>query len=355
MKLSWGKLSFYILLAFAPLSLILSLVGASSTFVFLSSILAIIPFAKLIGEATGELEKTSGPATGSLLNASFGNAAELIIAISAIRAGLVDLVKASITGSILGNTLLIFGMSMFFGNLKHKDQGFNRDMAGLQASMLFIALLGLALPTIFFETTGEVLETQFLSDAVALLLITVYVLSLIFTLSSHKHLFSIVHAGDAQHSPAPAWSRRKAVLVLLLSMGVVAVISEVMVSSVGNAASRMQLSEMFVGAVIVAVIGNAAEHSSAITFALQNRLDMSIGIAANSSTQIALFVVPLLVFAGLVQGNPITLVFSVFELIAIFFAAAILNLIGADGRSNWFEGVQLISVYLLLATAFFFL
>ncbi len=353
--LSRFDLAVYMLLGLVPISIILSSVGAPSTFVFLSSVLAIIPLARLIGEATSELEKKSGPTIGALLNASFGNAAELIIALSAISAGLIDLVKASVTGSILGNTLLIFGMSIFFGGLKHKDQTFNKEIAGLQSSMLVIALIGLAIPTFFFETTRKSAETLLLSDVVAVLLIVIYAMSLLFTLVSHRHLFSAVRAYDMDVSPKPVWSRGRSISVLFVSMALVAIVSEILVTSFDDAVGAMQLSEMFVGAVIVAIIGNAAEHSSAINFAVENRLDLSIGIAASSSTQIALFVVPVLVFSGLVLGNPVALVFTVFELVAIFAASAIVNLISVDGRSNWFEGMQLLAVYLILAAAFYFL
>jgi len=342
----------YTLVLFAPLSIFLFIVSLDKTLVFVSAIVAIIPLAKLIGQATHELEKASGPTVGSLLNATFGNAAELIIALQAISAGLTDLVKASITGSILGNTLLIFGISLLLGGLRHREQTYNKEIAGLQSSMLLVALIGLAIPTLFFETTGKLPETLLLSDAVAVLLMTVYLLSLLFTLISHKHLFTVQHT---RIQGKVEWARGKSILILFGSMVFVAILSEILVSSFETAASSLQLSEMFVGGVIVAVIGNAAEHSSAINLAVENRLDLSIAIASNSSTQIALFVVPLLVFAGLVQGYPVTLVFTIFELIAIFTASAIVNLISVDGRSNWFEGAQLLVVYMILAAAFYFL
>jgi Ca2+:H+ antiporter len=353
--MSGADLGVYALLIFVPISVVAYFVHVDDRFVFTFSILAVIPLAKLIGESTGELEKISGPTVGALLNASFGNAAELIIALSALSAGLLDLVKASITGSILGNTLLIFGMSIFLGGAKFKEQKFNKEIAGLQSSMLFIALIGLAIPTLFFQATSKTPETETLSDAVAVLLMAVYVLSLVFTLVSHKHLFSTTHEQPAVRPSRAGWSKGKSVLVLLVSMALVAALSEILVASFESAVANVHLSEMFVGAVIVAVIGNAAEHSSAVNFAMENRLDLSIGIAANSSTQIALFVVPVLVFAGLVLGSPITLVFTIFELIALFAASAIVNMISFDGQSNWFEGVQLLTVYMILVAAFYFL
>lgn len=349
------RLVVYILLAFVPLSIILYLVHAPPTFLFWSSIMAIVPLSRYIGEATSELEKTSGPAVGALLNASFGNSAELIIALLAINAGLISLVKASLTGSILANILLIFGTSILFGSMKHKDQTFNKENAGLQSSMLFIALIGLAIPTIFFLATHNFVETRFLSDAVAFLLIAVYVLSLLFTLVSHKRLFSAIGTNDAGVSRQPAWSRTKSILVLFVTMAAVAVVSEILVSSVEYAATTMNWSEMFLGAVIVAVIGNAAEHTSAISFALRNDLNLSMGITSTSSIQIALFVVPVLVFAGILLRKPVTLVFSIFELVAIFAACVGANLISATGRSNWFQGAQLLSMYVILAAAFYYL
>ena len=350
----------YFLLIFAPIAAALDLVHADHLLLFLVSAIALIPLAKLIGDSTEHLATHYGPTVGSLLNVTFGNAAEIIIGVVAINAGLIDLVKASITGSILGNILLIFGLSIIAGGFRYKDQSFSRENIGFQSSMLFLATIGLAVPTILASTTLSPLESQnqvqLLSDALAIILLVVYILGIVFTFITHKHLFTPPpeSADDVQESHATHWSKKKSFLLLAASMAGVVVVSEILVASVETTSKEFGFGELFVGAIIVGIVGNAAEHSSAILLARKGKIELSIGIAAGSGTQIALFVVPILVFAGIVMGQPFTLVFTLLELATIFLAAIILNLIVHDGRSNWFEGVMLTAVYIIIAIAFFF-
>lgn len=360
----------YFLLVFAPIAVALEFAHANHIVLFVIAAIALIPLAKLIGDSTEHLATHYGPTMGSLLNVTFGNAAEIIIAIVAISAGLLDLVKASITGAIIGNILLIFGLSVVVGGFRFKEQKFSRENIGFQSSMLFLAIIGLAVPTIMAYTVlppsehpGEI---QLLSDSLAIILIIVYILGIIFTFFTHKHLFvqpeePATAAGNGAQ-PAAAhdddhhghWSKKKSFILLAASMAGVIVVSEILVGSVEATGEELGFGELFVGAIIVGIVGNAAEHSSAILLARKGKMELSIGIAAGSGTQIALFVVPILVFAGIALGQPFSLVFTLFELAVIFLAAIILNLIVHDGRSNWFEGVMLTAVYVIIAIGFFF-
>jgi Ca2+:H+ antiporter len=360
----------YFLFVFAPIAVALEFAHANHIVLFVIAAIALIPLAKLIGDSTEHLATHYGPTVGSLLNVTFGNAAEIIIAIVAISAGLLDLVKASITGAIIGNILLIFGLSVVAGGFRFKEQKFSRENIGFQSSMLFLAIIGLAVPTIMAYTVlppsehpGEI---QLLSDSLAIILIIVYILGIIFTFFTHKHLFVQPEepgtaAGNGAQ-PAAAldddhhghWSKKKSFILLAASMAGVIMVSEILVGSVEATGEELGFGELFVGAIIVGIVGNAAEHSSAILLARRGKMELSIGIAAGSGTQIALFVVPILVFAGIALGQPFSLVFTLFELAVIFLAAIILNLIVHDGRSNWFEGVMLTAVYVIIAIGFFF-
>jgi len=356
----------YLLLIFAPISLFLDQFDSNATLIFIVSILALIPLAKLIGDSTEHLASHYGSTVGSLLNVTFGNAAEIIIGIIAISAGLIDLVKASIIGAILGNIMLIFGLSMIVGGFRHKEQSFNRENAGLQSSMIFLSIIGLAIPTLLAITTfqpqsvnGEV-KIQLLSDSLAIILLGVYMAGIIFTFVTHKYLFTSTEYSNENDNTLSSlslkhWSKKKSFLILGLSMLGVVVVSEVLVGSVEETGEKLGFGEMFVGAIIVGIVGNAAEHSSAILLARKGKIDLSIGIAAGSGTQIALFVVPILVFGGIALGQPFTLEFTIYELVTLFLAAIILNLIAHDGKSNWFEGVMLTAVYIIIALGFYFL
>ncbi|HYT41123.1 MAG TPA: calcium/proton exchanger [Methylomirabilota bacterium] len=367
----------YFLVIFAPVALVLEFSHSEPLLIFIFAAIALTPLAKLIGDSTEHLAIHFGTTIASLLNVTFGNAAEIIIGIVALSAGLVNLVKASIIGSIIGNILLIFGLSLVVGGLKQKEQFFNKENTGYQSSMLFLAIIGLAIPTILSITvlnpTTEVSlvgqgNIQFISDVLAFVLLGVYIASIIFTFVTHKHLFAIpsmereggnkAHKdidNQRQHPYDSHWSKKKS--ILLLGAGVIGVVlvSEVLVSSVEVTIKKFGFGEMFVGAIIVGIVGNAAEHSSAIMLARRGKLDLSIGIAAGSGTQVAIFVVPILVIAGIVLNRPFNLVFTIYELAVVFLAALILNFIAHDGKSNWFEGIMLTAVYIMIAVGFFFI
>ena len=349
----------YILLIFTPIAAGLEFVHADDLVLFVVSAIALIPLAKLIGDSTEHLSTHYGSTVGSLLNVTFGNAAEIIISVVAINAGLLDLVKASITGSILGNILLIFGLSIIAGGFRYKEQTFSRENIGIQSSMLFLAIIGLAIPTILASTilsTSEMqVQVQILSDALAVILLIVYILGIMFTFITHKHLFTPPETSqETRENNDTHWSKKKSFLLLAVSMVGVIVVSEILVASVEKTGEELGFGQLFVGAIIVGLVGNAAEHSSAILLARKGKIELSIGIAAGSGSQIALFVVPILVFAGIAMGQPFTLVFTLLELATLFLAAIILNLIVLDGRSNWFEGAMLTAVYIIIAIAFFF-
>ena len=368
----------YLLLIFTPIAIALEFVNTDHIVIFVVASVALIPLAKLIGDSTEHLSVHYGATLGSLLNVTFGNAAEIIIAIVAINAGLIDLVKASITGAILGNILLIFGLSILAGGIRYKEQYFSQENVGLQSSMLFLAIIGLAIPTILVNTLNadsantsiqNQLNIQILSDILAFLLLAIYIAGIIFTFFTHKHLFltqsHFDHKKDQKEegrvqeeghsSSTTSWSKRKSFLFLGLSMAGVIAISEILVGSVEVTAKQFGFGELFVGAIIIGIVGNAAEHSSAIVLARKGKIELSIGIAAGSGTQIALFVVPILVIAGILMNQPFSLVFTLFELVTIFLAAIILNLISRDGKSNWFEGILLTFVYVIIAIGFFFI
>ena len=355
------------------MAIVLEYIHAEQLILFVVAAIGLIPLAKLIGDSTEHLASHYGATLGSLLNVTFGNAAEIIIAIVAINAGLLELVKASITGAILGNILLIFGLSIMTSGFKFKEQFFNKENVGMQASMLFLAVIGLTIPTILASTVLNAedelnqIKIQFLSDALAFLLLAVYVAGLIFTFFTHKHLFTsrLVNQDDngiaikgknlQQLEIHKEWSKKKSFLLLGLSMAGVIIISEILVGSIEVVTAEFGFGELFVGAIIIGIVGNAAEHSSAIFLARKGKMDLSIGIAAGSGTQIALFVVPILVISGILLNRPFNLVFTVFEIASILLAAIVLNLIAHDGKSNWFEGVMLIAVYLIIAIGFFFI
>ena len=367
----------YFFLVFVPISVVLDLVHADHIIIFIIAVIALIPLAKLIGDSTEHLSTHYGSTLGSLLNVTFGNAAEIIIAVVAINAGLIELVKASITGAILGNIMLIFGLSMIAGGIRKKEQLFSRENAGLQSTMIFLAIIGLAIPTVLSSTILEPaeienqLKIQFLSDALAIILLSVYIAGIVFTFFTHKHLFVSPQMEEENHNhnidttttttntttttTTKHWDKKRAFFMLAISMVGVVVVSEILVGSVEETSKQFGFGEVFVGAIIIGIVGNAAEHSSAIILARKGKIDLSIGIAAGSGTQIALFVVPLLVIFGIILNQPFTLEFTIYELVTLFLAAIILNLIAHDGRSNWFEGVMLTAVYIIIAMGFYFI
>lgn len=344
------------LLIFIPISIALSLAEASPNLIFLAACLAILPLAGIMGEATEEISKSLGPSLGGLLNATFGNAAELIITFFALKQGMLELVKASLTGSIIGNILLVLGLSILMGGLKHKKQRFNSMVAGTNASMLMLAVIGLLVPAIFMHSIGDKAAsqcTQALSFGVALILMTTYILSLYFSFGTHRDIIRGME-GERQRE-IPKWSKGKAIFILILATIFVVLESEFLVGSVEYVVSSKGLSEAFIGIIIIPLIGNAAEHGAAVIMAIKDRMDLSLGIAVGSSTQIALFVAPLLVLISFILNKPMDLVFNSFEVTSIAVAVTIANLISLDGESNWFEGVQLLGAYLIIALAFFYI
>jgi Ca2+:H+ antiporter len=338
------------LLVLVPVSIVLAFTGQDLG-VFITSALAILPLAGLIGRGTEQLALHAGPRVGGLLNATFGNVTELIIAVFLVLDEKIDVVKASLTGSILGNLLLVLGLSFLIGGFRHAEQTYNAHAAGVHSTSLTLAVIGLLMPALFALTTGEhsFLEREVVSGGIAGVLMVLYVLALVFTMVTHQHLFHVpTEEEEAQ------WSARTALLVLLGATALVAMESEFLVSSLEPALEDLGLSEFFVGLILVPIIGNAAEHSSAVVFAVRNKVDVTLEIAIGSSTQIALFVAPALVFISLAVGHPMDFIFSPFEVAAVGVSALIVHLIASDGRSNWLEGAQLTAAYVIMAVSFFF-
>ncbi|MRS05596.1 calcium/proton exchanger, partial [bacterium] len=326
----------------------------SALAIFALSAAGVIPLAGLIGEATEVLAHKTGPKIGGLLNATLGNAAELIITLIAIRAGLLDLVKASITGSILGNLLLVLGMSLLLGGLKNGSQKYDRRQAGSNAILLTLSVLALVIPSLFsFSIGGEgSAPVEYLSLGVAGVMILLYAFGLIYSLK--------VNNSPVTHQPEPAnsvphWSVNFAILMLALSTLGVVLMSEILVGAVEEVTASLGLSEFFLGIILIPLVGNVAEHLVAVEMAIRNKMDLSVEIAVSSSLQIALFVAPLLVFVSLWMGNPLTLIFNQFELLAVGAAVLITALVSGDGESNWLEGASLLAVYFILGLAFFML
>jgi Ca2+:H+ antiporter len=345
----------YLLLALVPLALALEWSHADPLLIFITSGLAIIPLAGLMGEATEKLTHHVGAGLGGLLNASFGNAAELIIAVMALRQGLHDVVKASITGSILGNILLVLGVSMVAGGLRYERQRFNRTAAGMGSSLLLLAAVGLIVPAIFHQTAasqGDIIERE-LSLEIAIVLFGIYVLSLIFSLRTHRHLYLGENPRTGEDDRP--WRKQTAMIVLALATVATGIMSEVLVGALVPAAESLGMTQVFVGVILVALVGNAAEHSTAVLVARKNHMDLAFGIAVGSSLQIAMFVAPVLVFISYLFGTPLNLIFTPFEVAAVTLSVLIVGFVAMDGESHWMEGVMLVGVYLILAIAFFFL
>ncbi|TKS59436.1 MAG: calcium/proton exchanger [Nitrospira sp.] len=345
-----------VLLLFIPVTVALEVLKADPLFVFVTSALAIIPLAGLLGRATEHLTTHVGVGVGSLLNASLGNAAELIIALAALREGLHDVVKASLTGSILGNILLVLGASMIAGGMKYERQKFNQTAAGMGSSLLLLAAVGLIIPALFHFTAadrGVKIERE-LSLEIALVLFLIYGLSLAFSLRTHRHLFA-GDTHDVHDIGEKPWNYRMSLSVLTVVTILIGVMSEMLVGAIEPTAHRLGLTQVFVGVILVALVGNAAEHSTAVLMAMKNKMDLALGIAVGSSLQIALLVAPLLVFASYLFGSPLDLIFTPFEVAAVTVSVLILGFVAMDGESHWMEGVMLVGVYVMLAIAFYFL
>ncbi|HEU5315370.1 MAG TPA: calcium/proton exchanger [Chloroflexota bacterium] len=364
--LSWGGVAREVLLGnklnallvFLPLSIVLELLHAADVWIFVTASLAIVPLAGMIGHATEELSLRSGPGIGGFLNATFGNAAELLIAGFALAAGLPDVVKASLSGSILGNILLVLGAAFFFGGLGRERQTFSATGASAKTLMLLVAVAGMVMPAVFdltvlgsFTATNPALDTVSLLTAIVLLL--AYGAGLVFSLRTHSDVFSEA-ADDLASGHVPTLTRTQAVAVLLVATALTALGAETLVSAVEGAAHSLGMTDLFVGFVVVAVVGNAAEHFSAIVFARRNQMQLAINIAKDSSVQIALLVAPVLVIFSFLLGHPMNLVFHPFELFGIVLAVFAVTFASLDGESNWFEGILLLALYVIVAIATYF-
>ena len=360
---------FLALLVFIPISIAAHFLHWGEIVIFITSALAILPLAAWMGTATEEIAVVVGPSLGGLLNATFGNATELIIGLVALNAGLINVVKASLTGSIIGNLLLVMGLSMLLGGLRYKEQEFQPIVARVNASSMNLAVIAMLLPTMVNYTSQGISEAtmQTLSSAVAIVLIIVYALTLLFSMRTHTYLYDAGVADVeteelealAESNLAPEESGGKVNLplwigVLLACTLMVAVESELLVDSLEVATASLGLTALFTGVIIVPIVGNAAEHATAVTVAMKNKMDLSVSVAVGSSLQIALFVAPVLVLAGFVLGQPMDLDFNPFELVAVAVAVLIANSISSDGRSNWLEGTLLLAAYVVLGLAFYF-
>lgn len=350
-----------ILLIFVPVVFVLDYMNASPTLIFLAAALAIVPLAGWLGRATEELAMHVGATLGGLLNATFGNATELIIAFFALSAGQTDVVKASIIGSIIGNILLVLGFAAFLGGRRHLRLKYNEENIKVLSSMLVIAIIGFMIPAIFdfservhfaLPANQSLTMDNRLSFGVAIVLIALYAGNLFFSFGSHKDLLS---SGEVAEVPAEVWSIKRSISVLLAATVLVAFMSEALVAALEGFTASFGLSESFVGLVIIPVVGNAAEHASAVTFALKNKMDLAVTIALGSALQIALLVAPILVLLSWVIGRPMDLVLrSPLELAALIGSVLIGNSVARDGETNWYEGLMLLGVYVILALAFFF-
>ncbi|PLZ89649.1 calcium/proton exchanger [Fischerella thermalis CCMEE 5198] len=355
--MSGKNILFLVLLLFIPVSVAAHFLEWGDLIVFITAGLAILPLAASMGTATEEIAVVLGPTLGGLLNATFGNATELIIAIVALKAGLVDVVKASITGSIIGNLLLVMGLAMLLGGLRHKEQTFQPIVARMNSAAMNLAVIAILLPTAMNFTSPGIGEKtlQNLSLAVAVVLILVYALTLLFSMKTHSYLYDVgvaeTEALEVRDHKPNIWLWSGVLLVCTL---LVAIESELLVDSLEVATSKLGLTALFTGVILVPIIGNAAEHATAVTVAMKDKMDLSLSVAVGSSMQIALFVAPVLVIVGKIFGQPMDLDFSPFELVAVAVSVLIANTISSDGKSNWLEGTLLLAAYMLLGFAFYF-
>ena len=340
------------MLVFIPISIVAKFLNASGTVMFILACLSIIPLAGLIGEGTEEISFYSGPKIGGFLNGTFGNATELIISFFALIQGLFEVVKSSIAGAVIGNILLVIGASMLAGGLKYKTQKFNQKVSEVSSTMLLFAVLGLCIPALFTHTVDpKLLNTRYegLSLFVAVVMIIIYALSLFFSFNTHKDIYN-----EEESEGTAKWSLKKAIAILVVSTVLIAIESEFLVNGIEPITESLGWSQFFVGIILIPVIGNAAEHTTAIVMARKDKMDVALEIAVGSSLQIILFVAPVLIFLSLLF-KPMSIVFNPFELIALIASVLIANRVSHDGESNWLEGVQLLAVYLIIAASFFIL
>jgi Ca2+:H+ antiporter len=347
---------FLLMLVFIPLSLVFAFIVQSPTLTFIASVLAVIPLARIIGFSTKELALQTSVTLGGFLSAIFGNIIVLMIATLALRRGLIEIVKASIIGSIIGNLLLLIGLSIFLGGLKYKEQIFSKESTGVSSTMLIIAVAGLAIPSVYALTLAnpEPQHVQYLSDSVALVMALIYLAGLFFAYFTHNYIFDSIDEIRASREK-PTTTKSRALMILLLATIFVAIEAQLLVGNIEVAASVFGLREFFFGAVIVAIITNIAEKSNAIHFAMENKINLSIEIGLSSAIQIALFVVPILVFISAFFHYGFLLSFTMFEVVSVMFPVMIINYLASGGKCNWLEGAQLITVYLIIASAFYFI
>ncbi len=353
------------LLVFIPICLGLRVLDAGDIAVFATALLSLVPLANLLGTATEHLAHYLGETLGGLLNASLGNVPEIIVALLALSKGLNDVVKASITGSILGNLLITLGLPVILGGIGRQRQTFNSSSARLSTSILFLAVTAMVVPAAFHHSTRTMTDTETtdLSIAVAVVLLVVYALSLVFTLVTHQNLFRAKAQAETPEVPdqtgeakkEAVWSKTKALSVLAGSTVVLAVISEALTDALEPAAAQLGMTETFAGIILLATAGNLGGIINGVGFARTDKMDLTFAISVSGATQVALLVTPILVFSSLLMGNPMDLLFTPFEIIALFLAVLIVGRVAPDGECNWFEGVMLVGVYMILAIAFFFL
>ena len=353
-----------ILLVAVPLTVYFNYIAHDPNISFITSMIAIMPLAFLMGKATEEIALRTSESVGGLLNATFGNAAEMILALFALYAAstttspetaenMIHLVQASLIGSILGNLLLVMGLSFVWGGLHHSEQKFSETQVSSNSSLLLLAVIVLIIPTVFnFTVDGTAGDegVEKLSHAAAIILLAIYGLFLLFQLKTHSHLF----ATDNVHHEEPQMDQKDAIILLVLATILVSWMAEVLVHSVESAAEQYHLPYIFIGVILLPLFGNAAEHFTAVSVAAKNKMDLSFAISIGSSTQIAVFVAPLMIMIAWMWGVPLTFEFGILETIAVFLAVSIANLIAADGKSNWLEGLMLLSTYAVLGLAFFF-
>jgi Ca2+:H+ antiporter len=345
------------LLIFVPISIVAKYLHWGDLPVFITSALAIVPLAIWLSTATEEVAVITGPAVGGLLNAVFGNATELIISLVALKAGLIDIVKASITGTIISNLLLAMGLSMFLGGLKYKEQEFKSIVAQVSGSSMTLAVTAILLPTMAFYSANKpgAFAVEKLSIAVAVILIIVYAMTLLFSLKTHSYLYDVSLVDLDVHTTTHTPNLRLWLSILIISTLAVAYESEMFVSVVEEATKGLGLTPLFTGVILLPLVGGAAEYVTAVGVAMKNNMDLSVSVAMGSSLLVALLMAPMLVLVGYAIGQPMDLHFNPFEIVAVAIAVIVANLISLDGRSNWLEGALLLATYLILGAAFYFL
>ncbi|HSP13258.1 MAG TPA: calcium/proton exchanger [Thermoanaerobaculia bacterium] len=352
------RVAAWVLYATIPVALALEFLHGNLVLQFIFSCVAVLPVAAWIGRATGHLAQRMGPTYGALFNATFGNFAELVIAIFAIRAGLIDVVRASLTGSVVGNLLFVAGLSMLVGGWKRTSQKFNPLPAEAQSGQLILAVSAMLVPALFFQAAERLHQPQLIhpvSIGVGIILLISYALGLFFTFKTHRERFNTVSEQGPEMAESELWSVKRSLTVLFASSVLMGFVAEELVQAVDDAGRAWGINEIFLGFIVVAIVGNAAEHSTAVLLAMRNQMDTALNISMQSSVQIALFVTPVLVFLSYPLGHPLDIVFTPFELLAAGLAVAVFAYLVIDGETNWYEGVQLLAVYAIIAVALYFL